>query len=267
MAPTFPCSSRSSLITACSGWQLHAAAICSRVRPDQRRLPLDRHASHCYSRRPLALRDGRGHFLLQSLPQAGILQTRQQGRYSSRMGPLRNHRRQGGRGGGVGVLVGTDVNPRRASGRKSFQRCPPLAPVVAAECLQVGDLDAGSAFPADGDCFVQCGGKPVPLVTNVAGIDGIVACQNTCQGDQFAGVGIAPRRIDQPGRHSPRPLAEGFREKLLHPFEFGGCRRPVIHAQGGDPQRCMTYQRRQVDSGREPIQQLGIAGKVMPGKA
>ena len=171
-----------------------------------------------------------------------------------------------GAAGGVGVLVGVDVEPARLRGFDQFQRLGNLAPVLAARRFVVRDLDGNARPLADLDGLADRIEQPVALVAHVGCIQAARAGHFAGEFDDLVRLRPATRLVDEPGRQADEAGIEAFVERVLHrPHLVAGGFAPRA-AHRCQPQRAVADEGGDVDRRRSALEQVEVARVALPGR-
>jgi len=103
-------------------------------------------------------------------------------------------------------------------------------------------MDRRARLAPDADRLGHRRQEFVRFAADVAGIDAAVGRHNPGQGDQFVGLGIGTRRVDETRRHAPGPVAHGLGHQALHAFQLLGGRGTACGAEYRGTHRAVSHE-------------------------
>ena len=130
--------------------------------------------------------------------------------------------------------------------------------------LQVVDLRTDVRLARNRDELVNGLEELVAFAPEVRDVAAVVFGRGLAEFDQFVGLGVERRRVDQRRTDAERALFHRLAHVAAHAFEFVVRRRPVIVAHLVDPQRGRTDERRHVAGNPLVLEELQVLAKRRP---
>src|SRR6185503_14229405 len=116
-------------------------------------------------------------------------------------------------------------------------------PVVRAEGLKMGNLEAASAAACKVELFLYRVDESRKIGADVAGVDAAVLCRNVAKALQFVGWRAGAGRVHEASGEADGPGGERFGEQAFHGAQFGFGESALPVACDGDAERTVADQR------------------------
>ena len=148
----------------------------------------------------------RAHLLPHPRPRVGVGEVPPQRGQPPVERPLRDHDVEAGRAVGVGVAVEGDVEPFGAGVLDEREHAGRPAGRGRA-LVEVGDVRGNPGAPADLERLPERVEEAIPqAVAHVGVVEAAEPARLLRQGHQLLGIGVAPGRVVEPGRHAAGAL-------------------------------------------------------------